>query len=1181
MPYAGQSTDAIGSYRSNATTAQAAFYNQTSQYLIKPDASPYAQKVFENSPLQRLLTAGMDGAGYQPTGAVLTGGSGTQHFKTVSYRSNSTADGNILVWNPDGTYTSGTYYGVGSLSVTDGKDEAGIETQTFTDFAGQMILKRQIFSPANLDTYYIYNNAGMLIFIVPPKAMAIMSAIPNYSISQPSVASLLFSFLYDSQGRLTNKTVPGKGTMNIVYDPMNRPVLLQDANLAATYQWNYIKYDAKGRAIAQGIYTDPNHYSQSQMQTALKGMATAYQTAWFESKNGVSSTEYYTNSIFPTTNIQALSYAFYDNYDLLNHGTDYFSYTAAGLTNEVGATTAKVKGMPTITLQSTVSNTATPQFLITVQFYDHNLHPVQTKSNNLLYYTNAYTVTDTKTTVPDFIGAPVVSLTVKQTSSTAATTVLTTIGYDQMHRVTTVDQSYNGTSTVRVATYLYNELGQLISKKLGSTPGASTQLQQVDFRYNIRGQLLSINNSTLISDGGQTDDDPNPVFGMQLLYDQVDANVGNAAYFNGKLSAVKWMSKSSTGANSYERSYAYSYDGRDRYTKAAYGERMSGAASNTPFTTNSGGWNETVTAYDENGNIKGLTRYASTPGASAGTEIDNLAYGYSATNANQLYTVTDATNSSIGFGIQTGGIITGNYTYDVNGNLKNDPYKALSIGYNVMNRTDKITFTAISGRYISYIYAADGTVLEKQQYDAGALVAKTDYLDGFVYINGVLSYFAMPEGRVLNNSGTLTSEYVITDQQGNARVSFNNTGTGGTAKVVQENSYYGFGMVMPGSTVAGDNKNLYNGGSEWQNDYSSMPDYYQTYYRNYDAELGRFIGVDPVAESAESMTSYQYAGNNPVMMNDPVGDLAMRQPPPPQSPEPDNSSAVAQLQGNPLNNMGDGDGGGDFGGYGGGFGGIPDYLKPESGTGDYSEYWNTTLAGTGYSVNSSGMAVITTPNGDVATSTPQLDNDQGTINMFFSSDGDYVGSYVDNTEGAHGLVAYVNGVNVGMSMLEILDDLGLMQDINLDANSGGDVPDGQMGNHGASGSWIPDAEVADRASTAASYAGAYGDIVRVTATGARVAQASKVLKVAGFGAAGVGVLSDAYLATHNDPATGQPYLSLGMFGANTAVTGGALLIGGFPGIFLETGYMAIKQYQVEIATHPAQDGQLNADQWMQ
>lgn len=67
------------------------------------------------------------------------------------------------------------------------------------------------------------------------------------------------------------------------------------------------------------------------------------------------------------------------------------------------------------------------------------------------------------------------------------------------------------------------------------------------------------------------------------------------------------------------------------------------------------------------------------------------------------------------------------------------------------------------------------------------------------------------------------------------------------------------------------NKNLYNGGSEWQNDYNNLPDYYQATYRNYDAVLGRFTGVDPMAEGVERMSTYQYENNNPLMFNDPLG----------------------------------------------------------------------------------------------------------------------------------------------------------------------------------------------------------------------------------------------------------------------------------------------------------------------
>jgi len=75
--------------------------------------------------------------------------------------------------------------------------------------------------------------------------------------------------------------------------------------------------------------------------------------------------------------------------------------------------------------------------------------------------------------------------------------------------------------------------------------------------------------------------------------------------------------------------------------------------------------------------------------------------------------------------------------------------------------------------------------------------------------------------------------------------------------------------------VSNPNKNLYNGGSEWQNDYDDLPDYYQTYFRKYDATIGRFVGVDPEAASADSWTVYQYGYDCPGMFNDPMGNLSI------------------------------------------------------------------------------------------------------------------------------------------------------------------------------------------------------------------------------------------------------------------------------------------------------------------
>ena len=220
---------------------------------------------------------------------------------------------------------------------------------------------------------------------------------------------------------------------------------------------------------------------------------------------------------------------------------------------------------------------------------------------------------------------------------------------------------------------------------------------------------------------------------------------------------------------------------------------------------------------------------------------------------------------------------------------------------------------------ITYTYDADGNIIRKQAAATGTTTQVTDYIDGFVYNNAggseVLAYFPMPEGRVLNNAGTFKQEFIITDEQGNARISFQDNGSG-VAVVKQENSYYGFGMAMLTSPVAlptTPNKQLYNGGSEWQNDYSNLPNYYETFNRNYDPAIGRFVGVDPKAESAESMTGYQYAGNNPIMNNDPMGDLLKVVDPVPYSPGTFGTEAQADV----INASG----GSDL--FEEGFGGIP------------------------------------------------------------------------------------------------------------------------------------------------------------------------------------------------------------------------------------------------------------------
>src|SRR5690606_42064875 len=70
-------------------------------------------------------------------------------------------------------------------------------------------------------------------------------------------------------------------------------------------------------------------------------------------------------------------------------------------------------------------------------------------------------------------------------------------------------------------------------------------VQSIDYRYNIRGWLTSINNAEL-TNTPLTNDDTDDLFGMELLYNNEDPALGNSVQFNGNISAVKWRSEEHT-----------------------------------------------------------------------------------------------------------------------------------------------------------------------------------------------------------------------------------------------------------------------------------------------------------------------------------------------------------------------------------------------------------------------------------------------------------------------------------------------------------------------------------------------------------------------------------------------------------------------------------------------------------
>jgi RHS repeat-associated protein len=88
--------------------------------------------------------------------------------------------------------------------------------------------------------------------------------------------------------------------------------------------------------------------------------------------------------------------------------------------------------------------------------------------------------------------------------------------------------------------------------------------------------------------------------------------------------------------------------------------------------------------------------------------------------------------------------------------------------------------------------------------------------------------------------------------------------------LIQYNEYYPFGLQTANSWTRENASNnfLYNAGSEL----NTNSGWYETFFRGYDAALGRFLQVDPLAHMSGGHSPYTYAFNDPVLFNDPMGD---------------------------------------------------------------------------------------------------------------------------------------------------------------------------------------------------------------------------------------------------------------------------------------------------------------------
>lgn len=138
----------------------------------------------------------------------------------------------------------------------------------------------------------------------------------------------------------------------------------------------------------------------------------------------------------------------------------------------------------------------------------------------------------------------------------------------------------------------------------------------------------------------------------------------------------------------------------------------------------------------------------------------------------------------------------------------------------------------------------------------------------------------MPKGRAIEADSTIRYEYVIKDHLGNSRIVFSDLNGNGkvdamagpTNEILHEGHYYPFGLEMTGPWSLSDNPDVYDNrfnGKERMQRYGL--NYHDFGARWYDAEIGRWLSVDPKAADAPGWSPYRAFFCNPIRYTDPDG----------------------------------------------------------------------------------------------------------------------------------------------------------------------------------------------------------------------------------------------------------------------------------------------------------------------
>ena len=753
LPYTQKSGVQNGLFKQVPFSAQREFYGDI---RLSPgtgaDSIYYAQTSYEASPLNRILRAWSPGNAWSKEG-------GNRPIKQA-YLINTVND-SVRCWQLSSgavlpvstrTYNGGSLYKEVMIS------EAGTQTITYRDLEDRIVLKKTQLSanPGSahigwLCTYYVYDGMANLCCVIPPRAVDIIKG--NWTISAAIATELCFLYRYDNRSRMIVQKMPGADSVELVYDKRDRLVARRDGIMKVLGQWHVFWYDQLNREQKTGLInlTDSRIALQQRMNQLSPGIQDAF-------------------SFVSAAQIRILTNTYYDAYNF----PEKQSYAVADLGKVSAGANPYAESLPAAASAKTkslmtgksVRVEATEQFITSTVYYDNKGRIIQTIANNM------GGGKDITNTLYDFSGK-VLSSYLRHTNPrsvlTPQTTVLTMFDYDAMGRLDSVRKRINDNAANQriIAVNNYDELGRLRTKRLDVT-GATTQLETLQYEYNIRGWLKSINGQFVNTSNSTTN-----WFGQEYSYEY---GFDSAAY-TGNVTGIKWKS----GSDGIARAYGFDYDRIDRLTYADFAQQNPGS---TLWTNNKMDFSVTALTYDVSGNILSMNQKG--VNGTVIRTIDSLKYGYFP-NSNRLHYVTDRKNdpgSRLGDFHEQDNREVQDYWYDPNGNVAKDRNKSVDTVLYNHQQLPAILLAKNRKAAIHYLYAAgQRDLLAKMVSDTSVVPRQfraTHYISGLQYEQDTLQFIAQEEGRIrpVYLSGQPVQyafDYFIKDNLGNVRMVLSTT----------------------------------------------------------------------------------------------------------------------------------------------------------------------------------------------------------------------------------------------------------------------------------------------------------------------------------------------------------------------------------------------------------------------